>query len=115
MLTGGPITYYLEKLWEREDCSLSLTGFQVPGTGGSILLETGNFIRENQEYPLKMPYSKFDFSSHASRSELLKFVKKVNPEKVFCVHGDNTEKFAKELKENGFDSVAPEFGENFTL
>lgn len=109
MLTGGPIAYYLEKLWDREDCSLTLTGFQVPGTEGAILLETGNYIHGDLEFPLKMSYRKFDFSSHVSRSELFKFVKKVNPGKVFCVHGDNTEGFAKELRERGFDAVAPKF------
>jgi len=113
MLTGGPIAYYLEKLWDREDCSLSLTGFQVPGTEGAILLETGTYIHGDLEFPLKMPYKKFDFSSHASRSELFKFVKKVNPEKVFCVHGDNTEGFAKELRERGFDAVAPSMNDSF--
>jgi len=108
MLTGGPIAYYLEKLWDREDCSLILTGFQVPGTEGAILLQTGIYVHEDLEFPLKMPYRKFDFSSHASRSELFKFVKRVNPGKVFCVHGDNTERFAKELsEEHGFDAVAP--------
>jgi len=110
MLTGGPIAYYLEKLWDREDCSLSLTGFQVPGTEGAMLLETGIYVHGDLEFPLKMPYKKFDFSSHVSRSELFNFVKKVNPRKVFCVHGDNTEKFAKELRECGFDAVAPSLG-----
>jgi len=40
-------------------------------------------------------------------------VKKVNPEKVFCVHGDNTEGFAKELRERGFDAVAPSMNDSF--
>ena len=64
---------------------------------------------------MKMNVKKFDFSSHASKSELFKFIKKLNPEKVFCVHGDNTEGFAEELQEKGFDSVAPNFGEKFSI
>lgn len=115
MLTGGPIAHYIEKLWDRKECSLILTGFQVPGTEGAILLETGHYIHEDLDFPIKMNVRKFDFSSHASRSELLKFVKKVNPEKVFCVHGDNTKGFAKELKKEGFDAIAPELGENFSI
>ena len=116
MLTGGPISYYLEKLWDREDCSLILTGFQVPGTEGAILLETGNYIHNDLELPLKMYYKKFDFSSHASRSELFKFVKKVNPGKVFCVHGDNTEGFARDLKEeHGFDAISPKSDKIYSI
>ena len=115
MLTGGPIAYYIEKLWDRKECSLILTGFQVPGTEGAILLETGHYIHEDLDLLIKMNVKKFDFSSHASRSELFKFVKKVNPEKAFCVHGDNTEGFAEELSKEGFDAVAPKLGENFSI
>lgn len=116
MLTGGPVAHYLEKLYDKENCSLILTGFQVPGTEGAILLETGHYIHGDTDLTVKMNVRKFDFSSHASRSELFKFAKLVNPEKIFCVHGDNTEGFAQELKEDyGFDAVAPANEKTFTL
>ena len=116
MLSGGPIVNYIEKLWDREECSLILTGFQVPGTEGSILLQTGNYIHGDLEVPVKMNVRKLDFSSHASRSQLFRFVKHVNPGKVFCVHGDNTERFANELREeHGFDAKAPKLGESFLV
>ncbi len=115
MLSGGPIVNYIERLWDREECSLILTGFQVPGTEGSILLQTGQYIHSDMELPVKMNVRKFDFSSHTSRSELFKFVKKVNPGKVFCLHGDDTKKFAQELRdEYGFDAVAPKLGDSFS-
>jgi putative mRNA 3-end processing factor len=115
MLTGGPIAYYIEKLWDRKDCSLILTGFQVPRTEGAVLLKTGHYIHEDMELPIKMNTRKFDFSSHASHTELLRFAKYVNPGKIFCVHGDNTERYAEQLKEEGFDALAPKIGENFSF
>jgi putative mRNA 3-end processing factor len=116
MLTGGPIAHYIEKIYDREDSALILTGFQVPGTEGAVLLETGRYIHQDLDIPVKMSVRKFDFSSHSSRSELFNFVKHVNPGKVFCVHGDNTKRFAQELKEeHGFDAFSPSNGNNFDI
>jgi len=107
MLHGGPIVWYLKRLYKKENCSLILTGFQVEGTPGKTLLETGRFIYDSLDLEVKMLVRKFDFSAHVGRSDLIKFIKRINPEKVFCVHGDHTEEFAFELKEMGFDAVAP--------
>jgi len=108
MLTGGPVARYIEKLYDRDDCTLILTGFQVPGTEGALLLKTGRYIHEDLDLKMEMSVRKFDFSSHASRTELFKFARQINPEKIFCVHGDNTIRFAKELRhEYGFDAISP--------
>ncbi len=116
MLSGGPMAYYLKKLHDSEESSLSLTGFQVSGTPGSQLLETGRFNNGEIDVKLKMRYRKFDFSSHASRSEIFKLIKKINPEKIFCVHGDKTEVFSEELKrEHGLDAFAPLNGRSYEL
>ena len=116
MLTGGPIAHYIEKIYDREDCTLILTGFQVPGTEGAVLLETGHYIHQDLDLALKMSVRKLNFSSHAPRSELFRFVKHVNPGKVFCVHGDNTQRFAQELREEyGFDTLAPKNDTIYTL
>jgi putative mRNA 3-end processing factor len=107
MLTGGPVVKYIEKLYKKDKASLILTGWQIEGTPGRILLETGRFIYENLDLEVKMRVKRFDFSAHAGRKGLFEFVKKLNPEKVFCVHGDHTEEFAEELRREGFDAVAP--------
>jgi putative mRNA 3-end processing factor len=107
MLNGGPVVKYLEKLHKNERASLILTGWQIEGTPGRILLETGRFIYENLDIEVKMRVKRFDFSAHAGRKSLFEFVKKINPEKVFCVHGDHTEEFAEELRREGFDAIAP--------
>lgn len=107
MLSGGPIVWYLKKLYDKRDCSLILTSYQVENTPGKILLETGKFITEELNLELKMFVRRLDFSSHSGRTELFNFVEKLNPREVFCVHGDHTEEFAEELNEKGFKAVAP--------
>ncbi|MDI6806315.1 MAG: MBL fold metallo-hydrolase [Candidatus Aenigmarchaeota archaeon] len=109
MVQGGPIVYYLKKLYDKKFCSLVLAGWQLEGTPGKTLLETGRYINEKfgLNLEVKMLVRRLDFSSHVGRSELFKFIEKVNPEKVFCIHGDHTEEFANELRKRGFDAVAP--------
>jgi putative mRNA 3-end processing factor len=107
MLNGGPIVSYLKKIYDKRNCSLILTGWQLEGTPGRILLETGHYITKNLDLEVKMFVKRLDFSAHLGRSELFDFIEKINPEKIFCVHGDHTEEFASELKEKGFDAIAP--------
>jgi len=107
MLTGGPVIWYLKKLYADRRSSLVLTGWQLEDTPGKILLETGRLITKDLDLEVKMFVKRLDFSAHAGRSELFEFIEKLNPEKVFCVHGDHTEEFASELREKGFDAVAP--------
>lgn len=107
MLSGGPIVYYIKKLYDNRDCSLVLSGFQVEGTPGKVLLETGKFINKEMNLDMKMFVKRLDFSAHLGRTDLFDFIEKVSPEKVFCVHGDHTEEFATELKEKGWDATAP--------
>ncbi len=107
MLSGGPIMWYISKLFDKRNCSLTLTGFQVEGTPGKTLLETGRYINEGIDVEVKMNVRRLDFSSHLGRTDLFHFINKLNPEKIFCVHGDLTEDFARELKEKGYDAIAP--------
>lgn len=107
MLAGGPVMWYISKLFDRQNCSLILSGFQVEGTPGKTLLETGRYINEGIDVEVEMFVKRLDFSSHLGRTDLFQFINKLNPEKVFCVHGEHTEDFARELKEKGHDAVAP--------
>ena len=109
MLQGGPAVWYLKKLHKMENCSLIFVGYQIEGTPGRILLETGRYINpeQNLDLEVKMQVKRLDFSSHVGKRELFEFIKKINPRKIFCIHGDYTQEFASELKEKGFDAVAP--------
>lgn len=101
MLNGGPAVYYIKKIYKRKDCKILFTGFQVEGTPGKYLLDTGIFRNEDIELHVNCPIGRFDFSSHAGRSELFKIIEKLNPKYVVCVHGDKCEEFSKEI-ENKF-------------
>ncbi|TAL48427.1 MBL fold metallo-hydrolase, partial [archaeon] len=107
MLSGGPIMYYLRHLHNNYRASLILTGFQTENTPGRILMETGRLVTEEMDVDIDMNVKRLDFSAHAGRKELFGFVEKVNPKKIFCIHGDHTEEFAEELIQKGFEAVAP--------
>jgi len=107
MLSGGAVVWYLKRLYDQKNCSLLLTGYQLPETAGKILLETGRFVHKDLNLEVKMFVKRFDFSGHIGRTDLFNFIKKQNPEKVFCIHGDHTEEFAQELREKGVEAVAP--------
>ncbi len=107
MLNGGPIVWYLKKLYDDRKGSLIFTGYQTEDTPGKILLETGRYITKETNIEVRMLVKRLDFSAHIGRSELLRFIDKINPKKIFCMHGDHTEEFATELQEKGFDATAP--------
>lgn len=106
-LSGGPIVSYLKMLYRDRNSSLVFTGYQVEGSPGKTLLETGKYITKELNLGVRMFVRRLDFSSHLGRKELFDFIEKTNPEKIFCIHGDHTEEFALELKEKGFDAIAP--------
>ncbi|MFH8080740.1 MAG: MBL fold metallo-hydrolase [Candidatus Aenigmatarchaeota archaeon] len=108
MLEGGVILEYLKRVHDKENCSIAFTGFQVPGTAGYELLKTSRININGKDLLVKANIKKFDFSSHASRSELFELIDRVNPQKIFCIHGDKTEEFASELREKGFDAISPD-------
>ena len=111
MLNGGPIVHYLEKLHDRKECSLTLSGFQVPGSAGRELLDTGKYIGEEKSFKVDCDIDIIDLSAHAGRNELFKYIKMVDPQKIFVIHGDSCQEFASELKERGYDAYAPSMGE----
>lgn len=111
-MDGGPIVLYLKHLYARQDCSLIMTGFQSPKTAGRYLVDTGRYVANGMDLKLKMQFHKLDFSGHAGRDELLRFVKKIRPKKVLCMHGEYCERFATELKGRfSIDAVAPKNGD----
>jgi putative mRNA 3-end processing factor len=116
MLNGGPAVFYLSKIRNRYDSLLAFVGFQVEDTPGKIVLETGIYRNEEQEFEVNCRIRKFDFSSHAGKDELIEIIKRVNPKKVICVHGDKCKEFAKEIEEElGIESLAPKEGDEIRI
>lgn len=113
MLNGGPVLHYLSKLRKDPSSAVFLTGFQVPGTNGHLLKETGKIrLDRNPESPafdLQCQYKSFDLSGHAGHSQIVDFINKCSPEKVILYHGDNREAFIDDLKE--YELVLPQENE----
>jgi putative mRNA 3-end processing factor len=120
MLDGGPALSYLQALNRRGNGVVFLTGFQVQGTNGS-LLTAGEKIWVNERArreKVTLPFSQWDFSAHSGHSQLVDYVKKINADRVFCMHGDAAVcvEFARELREqHGFNAVAPLEEEKFSV
>jgi len=108
MLEGGPALSYIKKIHADENSSILMTGFQVEETKGNKLLKTGKIEVDGAEYKPKGRVEKFDFSAHASQSEMLSALNKWSPEKAFIVHGEKTvaHVFEKKIKEElGINAV----------
>ncbi len=117
MLQGGPVHFYLPELYHDKNSKLFLTGFQVDKTPGRILLDTGKINLNGIVVDLKMEYEKYDFSAHAGKKELMSVAKKLSPEKIMLVHGDDKvmKKLRLDLKQEGFEVEAPELETELTL
>jgi len=107
--------YYMKRLYNRENCSLILTGFQVPGTVGNKLVETGRYVNEGLDVKPKMRMKQFDFSAHTDRTHILDYIKKSNPGRVIFVHGDEPDKLVEEVKKLGIECTAPNNGDKIKV
>jgi putative mRNA 3-end processing factor len=114
MLNGGPVLNYIFNA--NSESKIIFTGYCVEGTNGWMLQNNGNIVKDGQELAVDLPVEYLDLSAHAGRTDLLRFIKKANPERILLVHGDKPEDFALELEEeHGFKSVAPLPGERVML
>lgn len=117
MLQGGPIQYYIKKLYNDSNSKIFLTGFQVEGTPGRQLLESGKISIDGLPVDVGMKVERYDFSAHSDHSSLLHTVEKLSPEKIVLVHGDAqvSDAFRQELAGKGFDVIAPKVGDELEL
>jgi putative mRNA 3-end processing factor len=119
MLQGGTAVFYMEKMAMRPENAIFLVSFQVPGTGGSKLLETGMFSIAEQEEKVTAKVRHFDFSSHTGASGLQTFIKglKGKPE-MFVIHGEpeSCDFLAQWCQDEvGLKAHAPNQGDEFQI
>jgi putative mRNA 3-end processing factor len=119
MLKGGPSQFYVSKIGKKSNNAIFLVSFQVPGTPGQILLDTGMTTIDGVARKIKASVRKFDFSPHCGASQLRDALGKLGGHpKVFVVHGaeGNCELLAEWAKtELNLDAVAPRTGETFKI
>ncbi|MGC8669880.1 MAG: MBL fold metallo-hydrolase [Candidatus Micrarchaeia archaeon] len=115
MLNGGPVLSYITEL--NKNSEILLTGYQVEGTNGRMLLEKHEVVINGKRRQIGNEVRYYDFSAHAGRSDLYRFVKESSPEVVICVHGDreNASDFAESLKLEGYEAYAPAVGDSIKL
>ncbi len=111
MLSGGPAMTYVPAIRHHPTNKVALTGYQVEGTPGRALLDTGSAELDGRVMPVSAQVELHEFSAHADREGLLDFLDSYRDTPVLTVHGDRTAAFAEELRRDGFDAYAPELGE----
>ena len=119
MLQGGTAAFYMEKLGFRPENAVFLVSFQIPGTGGSKLLEQGTFNVAGKDEKVLAKVRHFDFSSHAGASLLQNFIKglKGKPD-LYIIHGESEScdflaQWAQD--ECGLKATAPNMGDEFEV
>jgi len=115
MLDGGPVLSYIDSLRDDPKSAILLTGYQVEGSNGRKLIETGMMDFKGVSERVQCEVMKFDFSAHAGHDELLAFAKGCSPEKIVLMHGDQREILAGDLRAEGFEVLLPKNREKFTL
>lgn len=117
MLNGGPIINYLKHIWYDKKNSLFLTGYQTEDSNGRLLLEKGVLYIDGTKIKPKCNYKKFDFSAHAGREELERYINKVNPKKIIFNHGEKDAILSLNewAKSQGYNTIMPKLGKEIVI
>ncbi|UCE44665.1 MAG: MBL fold metallo-hydrolase [Methanobacteriota archaeon] len=115
MLDGGPVIDYIDQLKEDPKSAILLTGYQVEGSNGRMLLDQGVIDVKGATIKVNCDVKIFDFSAHAGHDQLLDFAKGCSPERIVLCHGDQRELLADDLRKEGFEVLLPRNGEKFGL
>ncbi|RLI05666.1 MBL fold metallo-hydrolase [Candidatus Bathyarchaeota archaeon] len=119
MLQGGAAAFYMGKVAKKKRNAIFLVSYQIPGTPGRKLLEEKKIFVNGKPVHVEAEVERFDFSSHAGRSDLEMLLKNVkgNPT-VYLVHGskENCQNLAEWVRaELGFEALAPSAGEVYKI
>jgi putative mRNA 3-end processing factor len=115
MLSGGPAMTYIPAIRQNPMNKITMTGYQVEGTPGRDLLETGSAEIDGRRMPISAWVEQYDFSAHADREGLLGFLDSYPDARLLINHGDRCEAFATELQADGFEAIAPEIGSSHSV
>lgn len=114
MLDGGPVLYYLEQLHKDPKSSVFLSGYQVEGSNGRSLLDTGHVNIKGNSMKVECEVRKFDFSAHAGHKDLVHFAKESGAKDIVLFHGDKPDEMRTDLEK--FANVhTPAVGEKITF
>ncbi len=119
MLEGGPALFYIDKLRNDKRNAIALTGYQVRGTGGRMLMDEGKLDFDNRNpgkkvLPVPLEVQHFDFSAHAGHADLVDFIKATGADDVVLFHGDNRQDLAVAIEDFATPHM-PMQGDSFTV
>lgn len=112
MLSGGPAMTYIPEIHANPVNKICFTGYQVEGTPGRELLDTGRAEIGGQHLRVSAQLERYDFSAHADSNGLREFLESYKDTPVAVIHGDSCAWFADQLRDEGFDASAPALGES---
>jgi len=115
MLSGGPAMTYIPEIRTNPVNKVTLTGYQVEGTPGRDLLETGRAEIDGRVMPVSAQVEGYDFSAHADHAGLRRFLDAYDDAAVLVNHGDRCSDFAAALRADGYDASAPELGATYSV
>jgi putative mRNA 3-end processing factor len=115
MLSGGPAMTYIPEIRSHPTNKITLTGYQVEGTPGRDLLESGRAEIDGRVMPVSAQVEWYDFSAHADRDGLRSLLDSYPDVPIFVNHGDRCAAFASELDADGFDATAPGLGDTVSV
>ena len=128
MLIGGKSSGYAEKLAGDRKNLIAITGYQAEGTPGRVLWdweEAGRppdqmwQLKDQEPIGVECQVKKYSLSAHADSTELMDLVEKVQPRKLFLVHGDaeaRGELFKSVPKAfRSIDAKLPENGKDYSM
>jgi putative mRNA 3-end processing factor len=115
MLGGGPAVSYVPRIRQHPTNKIALTGYQVEGTPGRELVETGRAEFDGRVLPVSARVEQYDFSAHADQGGLREFLDEYRETPIIVTHGDDCAGYADRLAADGFETTAPELGEALSL
>ena len=115
MLSGGPAMTYIPEIRSNPVNKITMTGYQVEGTPGRDLLDSGRAEIDGRVMPVSARVEQYDFSAHADREGLRSLLEAYRGGRVLVNHGDRCAAFAAELVDEGFDASAPDLGDEVTV
>lgn len=115
MLQGGPAMTYVPAVRDSPTNTIALTGYQVEGTPGRELLDTGRAELDGRHMAVSATVEQFDFSAHADASGLRAYLSSYTESEIILNHGDQTEWFAGKLDSEGYNTTTISVGETIQI
>jgi len=119
MCEHGRILHHLKNSIENERNIILIVGYQAKNTLGRKLVDGGKYVNI-----FGTPYQRrakvevlHEFSAHADKNGLINFAKRISPERIFLVHGEDSQMvpLGKTLQKMGFRVDLPEFGDGYEI